>query len=256
MRSFARNRIFVAVLMLAVGAAGCAITPTGSPEAQQQTIERATAAAEKARDAASKAQAAAEKARNLPSSSRREIFVNNNRYIGEVRNGMANGYGVVNVSNHTRYEGEFRNNEYWGYGVVYFLANSPTPGDRYEGQILDGRKNGYGVYHHIREGVRYDGELRNGMRHGYGIAYTTSGEAHYGYLNSNQLDQKRYAIRIEVAPSVAAKSIQDKTNTDSQAASDSNSIEAQLEKLKRLLDKGLITAEEAKAKRVKLLDEL
>jgi hypothetical protein len=48
----------------------------------------------------------------------------------------------------------------------------------------------------------------------------------------------------------------EKSDTDNRTESNSVSIEAKLKKLKQLLDKGLITPEEAKAKRAKLLEEL
>ncbi len=102
-------RLFLAAAIITVaGVTGCAvIKPTGSPEAQRQTITQATAAAEKAREASANARDAAELARNLPTSKQKVLPItvgtaaqraeqkDKLSYVGESLNEKAHGLSVV-----------------------------------------------------------------------------------------------------------------------------------------------------------------
>jgi len=52
-------------------------------------------------------------------------------------------------------------------------------GDRYEGELKDGKRNGRGIYIYP-DGSRYTGEWRNGQKHGWGIYKWTNGNQYEG----------------------------------------------------------------------------
>jgi len=49
-------------------------------------------------------------------------------------------------------------------------------GDTYEGDFVNGKRHGSGVYVSV-SGARYEGEWQNDMRHGYGILSFTAPES-------------------------------------------------------------------------------
>ena len=61
----------------------------------------------------------------------------------------------VNFSNGNKYEGEFKNDMFEGYGI-YCYSN----GDIYEGEFKIDLKNGYGKYYYS-DGRVYAGEFKN-----------------------------------------------------------------------------------------------
>ncbi len=69
-------------------------------------------------------------------------FSNGNRYEGEWKNNLIEGYGILYFSNGNRYEGEWKNCKSEGYGIIYFFN-----GDRYEGQFKNGKSEGYGIFY-------------------------------------------------------------------------------------------------------------
>jgi hypothetical protein len=78
-----------------------------------------------------------------------------NRIEGELRDGKLS-RGIAIYPNGDRYDGEFLDGRRNGRGV-YTSAN----GDRYEGEWRDDRRNGRGVYNSAN-GNRYEGEWRDG----------------------------------------------------------------------------------------------
>lgn len=91
-------------------------------------------------------------------------------YIGEIKNGKANGYGFAIFEKRGFYEGYWLNNKRNGEGV-YSWQN----GDSYEGDYVDGKRTGYGVYTFVTGDV-YKGEWKNNLRHGEGILYNKKGK--------------------------------------------------------------------------------
>jgi len=98
------------------------------------------------------------------------------RYRGELRNGQSAGVGVYefadNPSNANagalRYEGEHSNDTAAGYGVTYWKN-----GDNFAGQDGPGGQ-ARGVLT-FSNGQRYEGELRNGVRNGLGVVWGADG---------------------------------------------------------------------------------
>ena len=73
-----------------------------------------------------------------------------------------------------RYEGEFRDGKRQGRAVVTF-AN----GNRYDGEFRDDYANGRGVFTFV-SGNRYDGEYRDGKRTGRGVFTFADGSRYEG----------------------------------------------------------------------------
>ncbi|CDW89395.1 UNKNOWN [Stylonychia lemnae] len=83
-------------------------------------------------------------------------------YVGEWKNGKADGFGVHTWSNGDQYEGEWKACMKHGKGVDLF-AN----GDSYNGMYKDGKPHGEGKYVWTN-GSYYEGTFRNGLKHGFG----------------------------------------------------------------------------------------
>ncbi len=86
-------------------------------------------------------------------------------YVGEVRDGKANGSGVGVWNTGSTYEGEWRDNLRHGHGVFRW-----KDGETYDGEFLDDRRTGRGTYV-FKTGERWEGEWLDDMRHGEGVLY-------------------------------------------------------------------------------------
>jgi hypothetical protein len=88
-------------------------------------------------------------------------------WSGACQNGLAQGRGVEqwfkNGQPSSRYEGEFLNGKKNGHGV-YTLAN----GDRYDGDFVEDKRTGHGVYTSAK-GDQYDGDFVDGKENGHGV---------------------------------------------------------------------------------------
>lgn len=91
-------------------------------------------------------------------------------YFGEIKNGMANGFGIGIVDSKGLYEGYWKNNLRHGKGK-YKWAN----GDIYEGDFVEGKKSGKGIYI-FQTGERYEGDWQNDVREGKGVIYAKDGK--------------------------------------------------------------------------------
>lgn len=91
-------------------------------------------------------------------------------YVGQVKNGMANGVGVALWNTGSRYEGEWKDNRRHGKGVFYW-----QDGEYYEGEYKEGKRHGFGTYY-WPNGDKYIGEWQNDRRSGEGKFYNADGE--------------------------------------------------------------------------------
>lgn len=112
-------------------------------------------------------------------------------WSGACLNGKATGYGVLqwyeNGNIDERYEGELKDGLQSGKGI--FTA---PDGIRYEGEWKDGLQNGQGIY--IDEnGDRYEGEFHNGMKHG-NIIITLSNGNQEKVIYRNDIKQRNEAF--------------------------------------------------------------
>jgi len=91
-------------------------------------------------------------------------------YIGEVKKGMANGYGIAILETGSRYVGEWKDNMRHGNGE--FTWND---GESYKGNYVNDLREGYGVYI-FDDGQRYVGQWKKDMRDGLGKFYNENGK--------------------------------------------------------------------------------
>ena len=127
------------------------------------------------------------------------------KYIGETKNGLREGKGIMYYNDGNRYDGEWKNDGIEGKGIyywndgeryeadwknglsewkgIYFWNN----GERYEGDYKNGEPYGKGVYYY-KNGNRYEGDIKNGLREGKGIMYYDNGDRKMGnYLNDKAI---------------------------------------------------------------------
>ena len=83
-------------------------------------------------------------------------------YVGQVKNGKANGYGIALLETGSRYEGEWKDNRRHGEGSFYW-----PDGQYYVGQYRNDRRNGNGAYF-WPNGEKYVGDWKNDRRNGEG----------------------------------------------------------------------------------------
>ena len=91
-------------------------------------------------------------------------------YVGDVRDGKANGSGVALLSTGSRYQGEWRDNRRHGRGTFYW-----PDGAYYEGNYVDDERDGNGTYH-FPDGSMFVGDWEADLRNGEGIYYDKDGE--------------------------------------------------------------------------------
>jgi hypothetical protein len=91
-------------------------------------------------------------------------------YIGEIRDGKANGIGYGVWSTGSSYEGEWRDNQRNGPGKHRY-----PDGARYEGMYVNDRREGDGTYFY-KNGQKWIGPWKDNLRHGTGILYEANGK--------------------------------------------------------------------------------
>lgn len=105
-------------------------------------------------------------------------FPNGDRYEGEFKDGLMNGWGVYEYRNGDRFEGEFRSDMKHGKGT-YSYKNS----DKYIGDFRNDMKEGRGSFM-FHNGDRYVGDFKNDMISGKGTMLYQNGNKFAGdFLN-------------------------------------------------------------------------
>ena len=90
-------------------------------------------------------------------------------YLGEVKNGKANGGGIGIWRTGSIYRGKWKNNKRHGSGTFEW-----ADGQKYEGDFQDDVRTGVGTYY-WPSGERYEGEFENNRREGYGTLFDPDG---------------------------------------------------------------------------------
>lgn len=90
-------------------------------------------------------------------------------YIGELTDGIREGWGEMHYSSGTVYQGYWENDKPDGWGICDYSG-----GARYEGEFVRGECDGYGVYR-ASNGIVYRGMFYEGKRHGYGAFWYEDG---------------------------------------------------------------------------------
>ncbi len=81
------------------------------------------------------------------------------QYVGSFKEGYKNGRGVKTWANGDRYEGEFINDRKDGQGLYVWGAESAWSGDRYRGEFKADQREGQGTYE-FANGDRYQGRWK------------------------------------------------------------------------------------------------
>ena len=105
-------------------------------------------------------------------------------YEGEFKNDKPDGKGIMVWNNDERYEGDFKNDNFEGKGIFYFKN-----GNKYEGDYKNNIKEGKGIYC-WDNGDRYEGEWNDGKREGKGIYYWNDGHIYKGGWKNDKRDGK------------------------------------------------------------------
>ena len=95
--------------------------------------------------------------KNINYINKKEIYENGEEYIGEFKNNLRNGKGILYYNkndNRDRYEGEWKNDKREGKGICYFKN-----GDRYEGEWKNDKMEGKGIFY-FNNGNRYEGQWK------------------------------------------------------------------------------------------------
>ena len=91
------------------------------------------------------------------------------------------GRGVYTWSDGTRYEGDLSDGKPNGYGVVVWLS-----GTRYQGEVRNGHLNGHGIKT-WSGGAYYDGEWLDDKRNGHGVFISANGKRREGEWRDDKL---------------------------------------------------------------------
>lgn len=91
-------------------------------------------------------------------------------YVGQVKNGKANGFGVAILNTGSRYVGEWKDNQRHGEGSFYW-----ADGQYYTGQYAMDKRSGKGTYH-WPNGEKYVGFWKADERAGEGAFYGKKGD--------------------------------------------------------------------------------
>lgn len=116
-------------------------------------------------------------------------------YLGNFTNGFYDGKGELKAKDNSEsYIGNFRNNKFHGKGR-YNLSN----GDVYDGDWVDGKRTGKCVYVFGEQsdfyGERYEGEVLNGKWHGKGKFFYASGDVYDGdWVNGQKTGSCNYTF--------------------------------------------------------------
>ena len=91
-------------------------------------------------------------------------------YVGQVKDGKANGYGVALLNTGSRYEGQWKDNMRHGEGTYYW-----SDGQYYMGEYMNDKRNGQGTYY-WPNGEKYAGQWEDDERDGKGVFYGKDGK--------------------------------------------------------------------------------
>jgi hypothetical protein len=92
------------------------------------------------------------------------------QYIGQVKNGNANGFGIGFFESGSVYKGFWKDNMRHGKGVFTW-----KDGERYEGNYVEDKREGEGDYY-WKNGEFYKGQWREDKRNGAGKLYKKTGK--------------------------------------------------------------------------------
>jgi len=111
------------------------------------------------------------------------------KYNGSFVDGERHGLGTYTFANGDLYEGEWLHNERTGRGMMKFApsdsdSNSSDTFSKYEGEFVDGKMHGYGIYYYAN-GDRYEGDFVDGCMTGTGMWTSCTGDKYLGVFKNS-----------------------------------------------------------------------
>lgn len=103
------------------------------------------------------------------------------KYIGQVKDNMANGQGTMTYSDGSKYVGEWKDDRYNGQGTMTY-----SDGREYVGEFKDDIRTGKGTMTYANKYV-YTGEWKDNERNGKGEIVFTYGNVYIGYWINDRL---------------------------------------------------------------------
>ena len=106
-------------------------------------------------------------------------------FYGELdKNSVANGYGILTLSDGTRYVGGFKNFQYHGFGTLTLPS-----GSIYIGEFKNGMEEGKAKFYSA-QGFIYDGPFKNNQYHGKGKMIFNGVTANVEFNEGIEVEQK------------------------------------------------------------------
>ena len=96
------------------------------------------------------------------------------KYVGEYRDELPNGYGILDYDYGGIFVGEFKHGDMHGRGTVV-----SADGERHVGTFEKNLYRGYGTHTHPT-GEKFVGEFKDDSRHGHGVFTRANGERYAG----------------------------------------------------------------------------
>ena len=90
------------------------------------------------------------------------------------KEGMRDGYGILNNGDGTLYEGYWQDNKFHGKG-----RHIDIDGGVYEGDWIGGKKEGQGIYYYVGGG-KYEGGWMMDLKMGFGVQHWSNGNKYEG----------------------------------------------------------------------------
>lgn len=124
-----------------------------------------------------------------------------NKYVGEFKDGLPNGYGAFIFANGNKYVGELKDDKFNGQGT-FTLAG----GAQYAGEYKEGKKDGQGILTYSDKS-KYVGTFKNDKFNGQGIEFASNGLViNQGiwfddrFLRPTPLEQARLTTQMVATP--------------------------------------------------------
>lgn len=107
-------------------------------------------------------------------------YTNGDKFEGEIKNGIREGYGTYYYHNGDKYEGMWLKGKKHGMGTLYYKE-----GNLFVGQWKNSEKEGIGTLY-LKNGEKYYGEFKAGKRNGKGILTSPDNNKYVGFFKHNK----------------------------------------------------------------------
>ena len=111
-----------------------------------------------------------------------KFIYDNDKYLGEFKDGTACGFGIYNHEDEVIYTGYWFDDLEENYGIEKW-----KDGSEYKGQFSEGKKHGIGTYI-WNDGSKYEGNWNKNIMEGFGIKYYNKRKVYIGEWKNNLKD--------------------------------------------------------------------